>query len=143
MKIALSAESTIDLPQNLIEQYNIHTTPFTVLLGDEMYFDGEIEVEKMFEYTEKTKNLPKTSAVNQHQFTEHFEKLLKQYEAVIHFSLSSGVSCAYENALQASKKFDNVFVAGDIRKKELKQIITACSDGAIAATQAVKYLTKK
>jgi thioredoxin reductase (NADPH) len=29
-----------------------------------------------------------------------------------------------------------VYAAGDIRKKELRQIITACSDGAIAATNA-------
>lgn len=34
----------------------------------------------------------------------------------------------------------NVFVAGDIRKKSLRQIITACSDGAIASTEAIKYL---
>jgi len=36
----------------------------------------------------------------------------------------------------------NVFVAGDIRKKSLRQIVTACSDGAIAATEAIKYLSK-
>ena len=34
----------------------------------------------------------------------------------------------------------NVFVAGDIRKKNLRQIVTACSDGAIASTEAIKYL---
>ena len=36
----------------------------------------------------------------------------------------------------------NVFVAGDIRKKSLRQIVTACSDGAIASTEAIKYLSK-
>ena len=36
---------------------------------------------------------------------------------------------------------DGVFVAGDIRYKSLRQIITACSDGAIAATEAIKYIT--
>lgn len=38
---------------------------------------------------------------------------------------------------------DNVFVAGDIRYKSLKQIVTACSDGAIASTQAIKYINNK
>ncbi len=37
----------------------------------------------------------------------------------------------------------NVFVAGDIRKKSLRQIVTACSDGAIASTEAIKYLSQK
>ncbi|MBQ7351954.1 MAG: FAD-dependent oxidoreductase [Clostridia bacterium] len=37
---------------------------------------------------------------------------------------------------------DSVFVAGDVRYKTLRQIITACSDGAIAATEVIKYLSK-
>lgn len=37
---------------------------------------------------------------------------------------------------------DGVFVAGDVRTKELRQIITAASDGAVAADTAEKYLTE-
>jgi len=33
-----------------------------------------------------------------------------------------------------------VFAAGDVRHKFLRQIVTACADGAIAATAAEKYL---
>lgn len=33
-----------------------------------------------------------------------------------------------------------VFAAGDIRDKSLRQIVTACSDGAIAGAEAIKYL---
>ncbi len=33
-----------------------------------------------------------------------------------------------------------VFAAGDIRKKSLRQVVTAAADGAIAATQAGKYI---
>lgn len=36
-----------------------------------------------------------------------------------------------------------IYAAGDIRKKGLKQIITACSDGAIAAMEIVEKLNKK
>ena len=36
---------------------------------------------------------------------------------------------------------DGVFVAGDIRYKTLRQIVTACSDGAIAATEAIKHIS--
>lgn len=35
---------------------------------------------------------------------------------------------------------DGIFVAGDTRMKELRQLVTATSDGAIAATEAVKYI---
>lgn len=33
-----------------------------------------------------------------------------------------------------------IFVAGDSRAKELRQLVTATADGAIAATEAIKYL---
>ena len=35
-----------------------------------------------------------------------------------------------------------VFACGDIRSKNLRQVITACSDGAIASTSAHKYITE-
>ncbi|MBR6751278.1 MAG: thioredoxin-disulfide reductase [Clostridia bacterium] len=35
---------------------------------------------------------------------------------------------------------EGVFVAGDVRVTPLRQVITACSDGAIAAESAIKYL---
>lgn len=37
---------------------------------------------------------------------------------------------------------EGIFVAGDNRVKELRQLVTATSDGAIAATEAVKYINK-
>lgn len=36
-----------------------------------------------------------------------------------------------------------IFVAGDVRSKEVRQLVTATSDGAIAATEAIKYLNNK
>lgn len=33
-----------------------------------------------------------------------------------------------------------VYAAGDVRKKSLRQIVTACADGAIAADEVVKYI---
>ena len=36
-----------------------------------------------------------------------------------------------------------IFVAGDNRIKELRQLVTATSDGAIAATEAIKYINRK
>ena len=37
---------------------------------------------------------------------------------------------------------DGLYVAGDIRVKSLRQVATAVSDGAIAATEAIRYLNK-
>lgn len=37
---------------------------------------------------------------------------------------------------------DYIFVAGDVRTKELRQVITAASDGAMAGAMAIKYLCR-
>ena len=37
MKIAITAESTIDLPKELLEKYEIKTIPFQVMLGETEY----------------------------------------------------------------------------------------------------------
>lgn len=37
---------------------------------------------------------------------------------------------------------DGVFACGDIINRNVKQVVTACSDGAIAALEAIKYVNK-
>ena len=50
-------------------------------------------------------------------------------------------SAGYAKAGEDCKtKTPGVFVAGDNRTKEVRQLVTASSDGAAAATEAVKYL---
>ena len=110
MKIAISAESTIDLTNELLEKYDIKVVPFSVTLGDKTYLDGQITSSEIIKYVEETNILPKTSAVNVYQFENHFETLLKDYDAIIHFSLSSEMSSAYNNAVTASEGKDNIFV---------------------------------
>ena len=38
-------------------------------------------------------------------------------------------------------KTNGVYASGDTRKKDVRQLITACSDGAIAALSIIKYLS--
>jgi len=110
MKIALSSESTIDFSKDLLKKYDIHSLPLYVYLGEEEFFDGKIEGEKIFDYFKQTKKLPKTSAPNESDYIKHFKKLLKENDAIIHLSISSGVSSSFDHALSASKHFKNVFV---------------------------------
>ena len=111
MKIAISAESTLDLSKELIKQYDVHVIPFTVLLGEDAYLDGEISSQDIFDYVDKTKVLPRTSAINEFQYREYFKNLFAEgYDAIIHFSLSSEISSSYSQAIEAAKKFDNVYV---------------------------------
>lgn len=43
---------------------------------------------------------------------------------------------------ECTTNIPGIFVAGDIRNKSVRQIVTAVSDGAVAAINAVKYIEK-
>lgn len=110
MKIALSSESTCDLPQELLEKYNISIIPYSVILGDEVVEDNPGVPAKIYEYVEQTKKLPKTSAINEETYKEYFSGLLKKHDAIVHISLSSGITSSTSNAMKAAEKLKNVYV---------------------------------
>lgn len=110
MKIAISAETTIDIQQDLLTKYEISTIPYTFVLGDKEYADGEITTADIFEYVDKTGKLPKTNAVNRYTYEEYFKKLKESYDAVIHVCLSSKITSACENARAVAENMNNVYV---------------------------------
>ncbi len=110
MKIAISVETASDLSKELIKENDIKVVPFTIFLGDKDYKDGEITCDEIIKFVDENKILPKTGAVNRITYEEHFAEILKDYDGIVHISLSSQLSSAYENALAVSKELKNVFV---------------------------------
>ena len=111
MRIGISADSTCDLSKEIIEKYNIHITPINIIVGGEEKKDGiDVTVPELFEYVEKTGELPKTSALNPEEYGEHFEKVLKECDFCLHFALSFGVSSTGTNARLKASQMENVYV---------------------------------
>ena len=69
-------------------------------------------------------------AIGKEPFTEIFKNDIK---------LNSDGYIKSHNGLTNRK---GVFAAGDVCEKQLRQLVTATSDGAIAAMEAIKYLNK-
>lgn len=110
MKTLITAESTIDLPKELLEKYQIKTIPYMVLLGDKDFKDGEIEATEIFKFVDEKKILPKTSAINKQRYTDFFKENLKSCDAIVHFSLSGQITSSTQNAKDAAAEFENVYV---------------------------------
>lgn len=106
MKIILSAESTVDLSKPLQKEFDVHIVPFTVVIGEEEKKDGDVKGEDLFAYTERTGKLAHTSAINVGQYLDYFTDLLKDADAIIHFSLSSKITSATGNAITAAKEVE-------------------------------------
>lgn len=79
-------------------------------MGDEVVEDNSTVPEKIYNYVETTKQLPKTSAINEETYKEYFTKLLKKYDAIIHISLSSGITSSTSNAIRVSETLKKVHV---------------------------------
>ncbi len=110
MKIAVTAESTIDLSKDLLEKFDIKVIPYEVILDGDAKFDGDITPEEIFAFVNEKGILPKTTAINEFQYTEFFEGLKKEYDAVIHFALSSGITSSCSHAQAAAEKIPNVYI---------------------------------
>ena len=108
--IAITTDSTCDLPQELIEENEITVIPLTVLLGDSVYRDGvDIKPADIYAYVDKTGELPKTSAVTPAEYYEVFKKLVDEGKKVVHIGFSSGLSSSFQNASVASSELDDVY----------------------------------
>jgi DegV family protein with EDD domain len=111
MSIKITADSTCDLSQELIEKYNIEIVPLSIVRGDESLKDGvEISPDDIFDYVESGAGVCRTTAVNIDEYSRCFSEALKTNKAVIHFTISSEMSACYQNALIASEDFENVYV---------------------------------
>ena len=114
MKIAVSVESTNDLTKELLNQYDIKVIPYQIVLGDKTFKDGDVSTEELFAYVDENGVLPKTNAINEYEYTEYFESLKKDYDAVVHICLSSGLSSSCANAVRASNNVKNVYVVDSL-----------------------------
>ena len=111
MKIKVAADSTCDLSAELVEQYGITIVPLMVTCDGKSYLDGvEIDPERLLSITEATGGVATTAAVNVVTYAELFSSLLKECDAVVHFTISSSMSGCYQNACIAAEEVGNVYV---------------------------------
>ena len=110
LKIKISADSTCDLSQDLIEKYGIGITPLYIVKDGKALRDGvEITPEDIYESAESGAEPCSTAAVSVADYIDYFTETLKEYDAVVHFHISSDMSACYQNAVIASREVGNVY----------------------------------
>lgn len=102
MKICISATSTADLTEEYLKEKNIPIVHFHLEKDGTTYNDDAFTTKELFEFTSQTKKMCHTSAPNIGEYEEFFNKLLKEYDYVINFTMSSKLSCCYANAVSAA-----------------------------------------
>ena len=111
MKIKILSDSTCDLPQEVLEKYNITMIPLSVIKDGVAYTDGvNITPADIFNHVANGGDLCSTAALNIGEYTEQFSKYVNEYEGVIHINISAEFSSCYQNACLAAQEFENVRV---------------------------------
>ncbi|MCD6205693.1 MAG: DegV family EDD domain-containing protein [Candidatus Marinimicrobia bacterium] len=105
-KIALVVDSACDLPQEFIDEHQIHVIPVRVSFGNSTYIDKiTITPDYFYQMLLSDPNHPKTSQPPPADFKNLYAFLLSHYESVISIHLPEAASGTYQNAAAAAKSF--------------------------------------
>jgi len=92
-KVSIITDSTSDLSKELLAQYDITVFPLHIHLGEKEYADGiDITPEEIYQWSEETKETPKTSALSLYDAKEYIKNALSKSEEVICFCISESMS---------------------------------------------------
>ena len=98
-KVAIVTDSTVNLPVEVIKQYNIYVIPQILNWEGQSFLDQiDISTEDFYQRLPHSKDLPKTSQPAPGQFTEHFEKVAEGAESIVAIFVSQALSGTIQSA---------------------------------------------
>ena len=110
-RIVLSADSTCDLGDELKQRYSVEYYPLKIILDGKEYSDGvDLHPDQIYEIYRQKKILPKTTAINTHEYFDCFKKWVDQGSEIIHISLGRALSATYNNCCRAAEQLSGVYV---------------------------------
>ncbi|UOY91087.1 DegV family protein [Ectobacillus sp. JY-23] len=111
MRTAIVTDSTAYIPKDVLDRLDIHMVPLNVTFGDASYQEEtEITDLQFYMKVREQEELPKTSQPAIGLFVELFERLAKEYDAIISIHLSSGISGTYQTATTVGNMIENARV---------------------------------
>jgi hypothetical protein len=109
-KIALVTDSTCDLAQEMIENYQINMLPININFGENHYLDKiTIQPEQFYTLLKENKDYPKSSQVNEKSFTNLYSHLASHYDSIIAIHLSDKLSGTFNSSQKAAQAISKEF----------------------------------
>jgi DegV family protein with EDD domain len=103
-KIALVTDSTCDLAEEIIDNYQIHVLPVNISFGENHYLDKiTLKSEKFYEMLKESPFYPKSSQINEKSFVNLYSHLASHYDSVIAVNLSDKLSGTFHTSQKAAQ----------------------------------------
>ena len=110
-KIYITADCACDIPQELLEKYNIDLMYLYIKTPHGRFVDTkEIDSDSLTQYITPVSSLAYGDAVTVAEYEEFFAEVLTKAERVIHIALASRTGASYRVAVAAARGFDHVHV---------------------------------
>jgi len=104
----LVTDSTCDLPQEILDHYQINMIPINLYFGQNHYLDRlTIQHDQFYEMLDTSAEFPVTSQCNTQSFEKLYSRLADYYDAVISIHLSEKLSGTINNAIKAADKISS------------------------------------
>lgn len=111
LPVMITTDSVSDIPVELAKKYRIEVMPYRVLTEGGEFKDGEeIETEGVLTYIGENGKNVRSEAPEPEDYEMFFSEQLAGAQHIIHIAMAKNASQGYENALKASRTFDNVTV---------------------------------
>ena len=109
-QVVITADSAADIPKEVAEKYDIKIMPMHVVFNGEEKSDGDdITAPEIFDFVDRTGEIPKTSAVSPGEYLDFFGGFTEKGMAVVHLSFCSELSSTFRNARIASARLSEVY----------------------------------
>ncbi|MCF8002102.1 MAG: DegV family EDD domain-containing protein, partial [Halanaerobiales bacterium] len=106
--IGLITDSIADLPQEYIDDNQIHVVPINLIIDGTKYLDKiTINSDRFFELTDKAKEYPTSSQPSLKYVEDKLSFLADHYDSLIIITVSSNLSGTYDTIKKAAEKIDN------------------------------------
>lgn len=109
-KVKIISDSTCDLSEELLIQYDIAVLPHPIVRDGELLQDNvSITPDDIYAHYERTGRLCTTSAPNAYDYEQFWRPWLDEGYEIVHFTISSEMSTAYNQAVLAAEETGHVY----------------------------------
>ena len=108
--VVITADSTVDLTKELLDRFQIHTVPLTIIIGEEKYLDGDsFSPDDIYKRYHQDGTLPHTAAPSVRDLYDFFKSFTDQGYEVVHLDISAELSGIYQVAHLAAEDLEGVY----------------------------------
>ena len=129
-KIAIVTDSNSGITEDQGKELGIHVLPMPFYINEELFFENiSLTQEEFYQKLEEDAEIS-TSQPSPGDVLDLWDKILEEYEEIVHIPMSSGLSSTCETAMSLAKEYD-----GRVQVVDNKRISVTMAE---SVTDAVK-----